>query len=163
MWVPARVEERTVRAPRRGNRGGIVLVASLGALVLAGAVVVAMQMFGDGPAAPGPVSGQTPTATTTVGTVDELQLVDQGGAVTLTWPDPSGGQVPFVVSGARQGQELAAIETIPAGRTTATVYGLNVNFDYCFTIAVVWSADRIETSEPVCTARAGSSATPTSG
>jgi hypothetical protein len=123
--------------------------------------VVALQLFGGGPAAPGPVSGQTPGPTTTVVPVDQLQLVDDGGAVTLTWPDPSGGQVPFVISGGRQGQELLAIETIAAGRTTATVYGLNVNFDYCFTIAVVWSSDRIETSEPICTQRAGSTATPT--
>jgi hypothetical protein len=39
------------------------------------------------------------------------------------------------------------------GRTTSTIYGLNIRYDYCFTVAAVWSADVIAPSIQTCTNR----------
>ena len=54
---------------------------------------------------------------------------------------------------ARQGHALVAVSTVPAGETTTTIYGLNVNYDYCFTVAAVWSSEHIVESERTCTRR----------
>ena len=39
----------------------------------------------------------------------DVQLRDDGVAVTLTWTDPSTGSVPFLVAGGRAGEELARL------------------------------------------------------
>ncbi|HEY7225130.1 MAG TPA: tetratricopeptide repeat protein [Micromonosporaceae bacterium] len=157
IWVPT-PEEPTVRV-RRAGRGGLALVAALGAVVLVGAVVAALQLFepGGGPSAPDPVTGQggttTPAAVLTSPAPYALTVADDGGTVILTWVDPSGGQVPFVVSGAREGNAPLAIQSVPAGQTRVTIYGLNVNYDYCFTVAAVWSSDLVRESIRTCTHR----------
>lgn len=84
----------------------------------------------------------------------QVTLHDDGGSVTLTWVDPSGGQVPFIVTGGRVGEPPGPMATVPSGRTTQTIYGLNIRYNYCFTVAAVWSADLIEPSDQTCTKRA---------
>ena len=166
--------EATVRSRRLGGGGGVVLVASLGAVIVAVVVVVALALLappGDQPTAqdPGPQQGPitvtanpTPTAAPTSPAPTALRIVeDGGGIVTLTWSDPSPGTVPFLVSGAREGDALVAIQPVPAGETTTTIYGLNVNFNYCFSVAAVWSADVIQESMTTCTRREGVSSPPT--
>jgi hypothetical protein len=155
--------DATVRLPRR-NVGGVALVASLLVLFLVGAVVVARQLLwpGGGTSAPNPVgqgaitvtANPTPTAPPASPAPTSVTIVDGGGTVTLTWTDPSDGRVPFVVSGARQGNALAALASVPAGQTTITIYGLNENYDYCFTVAAVWSSTMVQESIRTCTSRA---------
>src|SRR5690606_9162986 len=135
--------EATVRTRRPGT-GIVVLAASLGAVILVVVVVVALALLAPprgGPAAqdPGPhqspitvTANATPTAPPTSPAPSGLRIVtDDGGTVTLSWSDPSDGDVPFVVSGARDGDALTAIATVPAGETATTIYGLNDNFNYC--------------------------------
>jgi hypothetical protein len=171
VWTSREVAVRT----RRPGGGTVVLVASLGAVILVVVVVVALALFAPPPGqpvgqdtdgGPGPITvtaNPTPTAPPTSPAPTSVRIIeDTGGDVTLAWSDPSGGQVPFLVSGGREGDALLAIQTVPAGDTTTTVYGLNVNFNYCFSVAAVWSADQVQESMRTCTHRVNVSASPTS-
>jgi hypothetical protein len=160
VWESGEVGVRT----RPARSGSLVLVASLCALVVVIAVVATLALLRPTPESqvahtPDPTPPATPATTvepspTTPPAPTGLRIVqDAGGAATLTWVDPSGGQVPFVVSAARQGHALVAVSTVPAGETTTTIYGLNVNYDYCFTVAAVWSSEHIVESERTCTRR----------
>jgi hypothetical protein len=139
---------------------GVVLVTSLCAALLIGGIVVAVQLLsGGGFTAPGPVSrasdaaSPTPSAPATSPGPTAVELTDHGGSVTLRWADPSHGQVPFLISGGRDGNALLVLASVPAGQNTTTIYGLNENFDYCFTVAAVWSADLTQESIRTCTDR----------
>jgi len=140
---------------RRGHGGGLALVGGLGAAALLAAIVLGFQLFHPPPGEPRP--GQTPSAQPSP--VDStpaptgLNLVDAGGSVTLTWHDPSGGRVPFIVAGGRDGTASTPLDSVAAGRASSTIYGLNINFDYCFTVAAVWSSEVISTSVRTCTHR----------
>jgi hypothetical protein len=162
---------------RRGHGGGLALVASLGVVVLVAAVVIGLQFFrpssgSDPSTAPGPAgvgsSGNTvqgatqptPAPTPTAPPPTGVALKDEGGAVTLTWNDPSNGRVPFIISGGREGQALMALDSVDAGRTTSTIYGLNDSVNYCFTVSAVWAPDKITPSIRACTFRLSTSGTP---
>jgi hypothetical protein len=165
---------------RRGHGGGVALVASLGVVVLVAAVVVALQFLhpltsaprtATSPPAAGAASNDagntvqgaaqpTPVPTPTAPPPTGVALKDEGGAVTLTWNDPSSGRVPFIISVGREGQALLAASDVPAGRTTATIYGLNDTVNYCFTVSAVWAADKVTPSIRACTFRLSTSATP---
>ena len=89
-----------------------------------------------------------------------LRLTDDGTSVTVTWRDPSDGTVPFIVAGARSGDESHPMQSIPAGRTRSTIHGLNTRYDYCFTVAAVYSIDVVARSARVCTHRLSTADTP---
>jgi hypothetical protein len=146
--------------------GGKALVASLGAAVLIAAAVVAMQFFqpSSGPGSleadrrPQTTVANPPASPTTPALPPTgVRLKDDGGSVTLTWSDPGSGQVSFIVAGGRAGEASRAFETVPPGRTTSTIYGLNDRYDYCFTVAAVWSAEAIVPSIQTCTRRLSTS------
>jgi hypothetical protein len=155
---------------RRGHGGGVALVASLGVIVLIAAAVVAVQFFtpatGTQPGADPtgnvvhgaspPTGTPSPTAPPPTG----VTIKDEGGSVTLTWEDPGGGRIPFIVSGGREGTPLMALDSVPAGRTTSTIYGLNERFNYCFTVSAVWASDKITPSIRTCTYRLSTSSAP---
>jgi hypothetical protein len=163
----------------RGHLGGVALVASFGLAIIAAAGVIAYQLLGPGAAtsAPGgpdqtsPATAASASSTATPSVAPstayagtglppgQVTVRDDGTFVTLSWLDPSGGRVPFVVSGGRTGDEATPIVTVPAGRTEQRVYGLNPRYDYCFTVAAVWSTDLVQPSPQTCTTR---SSTPTS-
>lgn len=166
--------EATVRTRRVGGSGSTILVASLGAVILAVVVVVALALLtpsADQPTAqtssPGPspitvTANPTPSTAPTSPAPTAVRIVeDAGGTVTLAWSDPSPGTVPFLVSGARDGDALVAIQSVPAGETTTTIYGLNVNFNYCFSVAAVYSADVVQESMATCTRRENVTSAPT--
>jgi hypothetical protein len=177
MW-----HERPSIAPQpRGHRGGLALVGGLGAVVLVAAVVVAVQLFGAAyraqTSAPPPASAtsdptdaadpSTPTATATPSLAPsrppapaDVKLVDNGGSITLTWTDPSSGQIPFIVAGGRDGTPSAPVQSLEPGHTTTTIYGLRTDVNYCYTVAAVWSADTIMTSPRTCTHRLSTTQTP---
>jgi len=74
-------------------------------------------------------------------------------SVALSWVYPSGAEGPVLVSGGRTGQPLRAFQQLPAGTTDYIVYGLNDTQNYCFTVSVAYSTDRIPASAPICTHR----------
>ena len=80
--------------------------------------------------------------------------------MTLTWDDPSGGRIPFIVSGGREGTPMGLLESLPAGRTSFTIYGVNEQYNWCFTVAAVWGTDKISPSMRACTTRLSTGATP---
>jgi hypothetical protein len=82
-----------------------------------------------------------------------VKLRDNRDSVSLSWGYPKGSEGPVLVSGGRSGQELRAFQQLPAGTTDYVVYGLNASTDYCFTVAVVYTVDRVAATKPVCTKR----------
>ncbi|GGO14314.1 hypothetical protein GCM10011576_25260 [Micromonospora parathelypteridis] len=141
-----------------GGSAGRSRATLIGALVAAGVAVVAVAGLGAvvltrddsppsgtrptaaGPAAAGPPPG-------------DLKLRDDLTTITLTWTDPSGGAVPFMVAAGRAGQPLGVMATVDPGKTSYTVNGLNSRVDHCFTVLAVYSTDSFATSAQVCTAR----------
>ncbi|MGW3890397.1 hypothetical protein ACWD69_17035 [Micromonospora chokoriensis] len=135
----------------------------IGAVVAAGVAVVAVAGLGavvltrDDP----PPSGAAPTAVAPTGVAPtaagpppgDLKLRDNSTTITLTWTDPSGGAVPFMVAAGRAGQALGVMATVDPGKTSYTVNGLNSRVDHCFTVLAVYSTDSFATSGQVCTAR----------
>ncbi|MGW5577139.1 hypothetical protein [Micromonospora chokoriensis] len=142
----------------------------IGAVVAAGVALVAVAGLGavvltrDDP----PPSGTLPTAVAPTGVPTaagpppgDLKLRDDSTTITLTWTDPSGGAVPFMVAAGRAGQALGVMATVDPGKTSYTVNGLNSRVDHCFTVLAVYSTDSFATSGQVCTAR--ERGTPSSG
>ncbi len=162
------------------RRGPTVLAISLAVATLTAGAVVAYRVAhpDDGPATragtPTAPSSQTTQPPPVVGTPlttpivppatpggmaappAPVKLRDQGGSVTLTWSDPTGGTAPFIVAGGRVGQQSKPLETVDRGTTTSTIYGLNNRFDYCFTVTAVYSTAIIAESPRTCTSRATS-------
>ncbi|MDO3700320.1 tetratricopeptide repeat protein [Micromonospora sp. C28SCA-DRY-2] len=102
------------------------------------------------PAAPSPTGVAAAPPGTPPGAVT---LRDNRDNVALSWTYPAGGEGPVVISGGRAGQAQTAFADLPAGTSSFVVYGLNRSTDYCFTVAVVWSADTVARAEQVCTRR----------
>jgi hypothetical protein len=163
---------------QRGHGGGLALIGGLGAVVLVAAAVVAFQLFGMSSgarnSAPPPTSATSETPDTAVDPSDptstpsanrppaptDVKLVDNGGSVTLTWADPSGGQVGFIVAGGRDGTPSAPVQSLEPGHTRTTIYGLRTDVNYCYTVAAVWSSATISVSSRTCTHRLSTTRTP---
>jgi hypothetical protein len=168
--LPVRTERPTGR-----RRQPFLLVAVLIAGIAVAIAVVALTLpDANGATGPQPTVGPTiPTsaparvsasasagasATTSVpaanpGAPAQVKLRDNRDSVALTWAYPTGAEGPVLVSGGRTGQPLRAFQQLPAGTTDYMVYGLNDTQNYCFTVAVAYSTDRIAASAPVCTQR----------
>lgn len=84
-----------------------------------------------------------------------LRVAENGEAVLLSWTDPSGGRVPFVVTGGRRGERLTVMAQLDPGVTSYRVNGLNPKLDYCFTVIALYSGTELERSEQACTSRTG--------
>jgi hypothetical protein len=107
-------------------------------------------------AAPAPAAGTVTagaTATSAAAAPSAVVLRDARDSVTLEWAYPAGAEGPVLISGGRTGQQRRAFQQMAAGSTNYVVYGLNERADYCFTVAVVYSADVVAAAPPVCTAR----------
>jgi hypothetical protein len=129
----------------------LTVAATLVALTAVGALVVVLADREQPPAVPqatasaGPVlAGDPPSA---------VRLDDQGAVVELTWRDPTRGKVPFVVTMAREGQQLKPVSNVGLGKTKALVEGLNAKLEYCFAVVAVYGTDRFASSGQVCTER----------
>jgi hypothetical protein len=80
-------------------------------------------------------------------------LVDNGTTAQLTWTDPSGGQLGFVVFGYLNGVAEPAISLNADPGVTSTVVGLDSQASgYCFVVAIVTS-ESFNPSQPDCTER----------
>ncbi len=164
-----------VERPRpAGSRRPFVLAAALVAGIgEAAAAVAAALPRGDDPAAaptaaptappaasapavPAPAASAPPATSApapVAGAPAGVRLQDNRDSVTLTWTYPKDSEGPVLISGGRGGEPQRAFQQLPAGSADYVVYGLNEQLDYCFTVAVVHSTERVATSPPVCTAR----------
>ncbi|OZV80863.1 hypothetical protein CA850_11880 [Micromonospora echinospora] len=139
--------------------GVVVVLLGTGA-VIAGVARVD-EPGGQPPPAPGtpPSPGATPGGTAKPATAAPgapptgVTLRDNRDSVTLSWTYPAGAEGPVLVSGGRVGADARAFQELPAGATNYIVYGLDRGTDYCFTVAVVHSADTVGRAKPVCTKR----------
>jgi len=130
----------------------------IGAAVAAGVALVAVAGLGavvlNRDDAPPPASDAVTAAPAVSGPPPgDLKLRDDLVTITLTWTDPSGGAVPFMVAGGRAGLALGVMATVEPGRTSHTINGLSSRVDYCFTVLAVYSTDSFATSSQVCTKR----------
>jgi hypothetical protein len=141
-------------APRRSRTRG-VLIGLVILLILAGGVigVLVLHRHGGTPAAIPSVPASTSSSSTGRAAAQRIQLRDQAGSVTLTWTDPTGGTVPFIVAGGRAGEKSRAFQSLPPGQTAYTVNGLNPGVDYCFAVVAVYSTNDVAASDLVCTHR----------
>jgi hypothetical protein len=147
-------------APRRSRTPLLVLgvlgLALLVAVVAVGLVVLLRPH-------PSATAGAAPTGvssgvTTPGAAPTDVKLRDDGGTVTLTWTDPSGGTVPFFVEVGKPGTQLQLYSSLPPGETTYRVVGLNPRLNYCFSVIAVYGTNVVAPSNLVCTQRAGNSA-----
>ncbi|WP_435821227.1 fibronectin type III domain-containing protein [Micromonospora lupini] len=141
-----------------GGSAGRSRATLIGTAVAAGVALVAVAGLGavvlnrdDAPPPPGATVAATPSASGPP--PGDLKLRDDLVTITLTWTDPSGGAVPFMVAGGRAGLALGVMATVEPGRTSHTVNGLSSRVDYCFTVLAVYSTDSFATSGQVCTNR----------
>jgi hypothetical protein len=155
--------ERTRRHPRRVT---VVVAAIVVLLVGAGAVLAARR------GSEAPSRAAAPATTSQAATTREpataspppaptpptgVTLRDGRDRVALTWVYPVGADGRVLIAGGRKGQPRRVFQTLPAGTTTYTVYGLADRSDYCFSVAVAYPTDVVLSSAPVCTARAAGS------
>ncbi|MFV2108023.1 tetratricopeptide repeat protein [Micromonospora sp. LOL_015] len=137
---------------------GVVVV-----LLGAAAVVAGVSLVDETPSEPAgaPAEATPPTGTptsaappATPGTAPGgVGLRDNRDSVTLTWTYPAGAEGQVLISGGSSDQQPRAFMTLPAGADSFVAYGLDESIDYCFTVAVVYSADVIGQADPVCTDR----------
>jgi hypothetical protein len=143
---------------RGGRRRWPALVAGLVAMAVAAVALAAVLALNPGRRDPG--AAPTPTtpgpavlSTAAPGAPVDLRLDDTGTAVTIRWTDPSGGTVPFVVTGrTAEGQTLGLREVGPA--VTSVRYDqLDPDREYCFLVTAVYSGTHIAPSGWACTRR----------
>ncbi|SCL52475.1 tetratricopeptide repeat protein [Micromonospora yangpuensis] len=147
--------------PPRPNRLVPVVVAGVLVVLLGAAAVIAgVSRVDDSrddqpvPAGPSLSASAPPAPAATPGTPPgSVVLRDNRNDVLLRWRYPAGAEGPVVVAGGPTGQDPRAFTELPAGTETYTVYGLDRDVDFCFTVAVVWSTEKIGRSRPVCTER----------
>jgi tetratricopeptide (TPR) repeat protein len=82
-----------------------------------------------------------------------VTLTDTRTAITLAWVYPEGADGPVVLSAGRPGQSRRTFQTLPAGTTRFTVYGLAADTNFCFGVGVTYSATTVKTAPAVCTHR----------
>lgn len=140
----------------------LVLTGVVVVLLGAAAVVAGVSLVGDtgspttAPSAAGtpPAPASEPPPPPAPGTPpSEVGMRDNRDSVTLTWTYPAGAEGQVLISGGSSDQEPRAFMTLPAGSNSFVAYGLDQSIDYCFTVAVVYSADVIGQAAPVCTDR----------
>jgi serine/threonine-protein kinase PknK len=168
---PARFEPTVAPLPLRHfadgdlqppRRVGLV-VALIAAAVLAIAGTAVLMLVEDRPGqvvAPTTPPSPTPAAQPTTfitgtpeGAPRQVQLADRGTSVTLTWVDPSGGVVPFLVIGSGSAGEKLETKQVDRGGTSVTYSGLERDRNYCFVVGAVYAVDRVATATQVCTRR----------
>ena len=151
--------------PRRVRLLPIIVVGAAVMALGAVAVVVGFRHV-DGEPEPGPsvpadttaTASATPRASTSGAPAPGapptgLTLRDNRDNVRLAWTYPAGAAGPVVVSGGRAGQDPRAFQELPPGSDGYIVYGLNNRLNYCFTVSVVYSAEVVGRTKPVCTRR----------
>ncbi|MFC0527260.1 tetratricopeptide repeat protein [Phytohabitans kaempferiae] len=180
--LPVHVPREHRRRRGRGGPAPLVTGALVAAVIGAVAVVVGLAAVEQGqggdetappaaswppppatsaPQASAPATSAAPPSPTAAaparpGTPPSRVTIDDGGqSIELRWAYPVGAQGKVRVSGAPKGQQQRPFEDLPAGSTSYVVHGLEQDRDFCFEIAVVYSAETIGRAKPVCTTRQG--------
>ena len=157
---PRRFSEEALLRPPGIRRGR--LLAALGAgVVLAGVAAVVFTVADHreqetSATAPQPSASAAPTrflTADTQGAPRDIRLRDEGTSVTITWTDPSSGQVPFVVSGRTEAGELIGLKQVDRSVTQVTYGSLDPKVNYCFLVTAVYSGSKVATSGWTCTRR----------
>jgi len=139
--------EPAARPVRRGL--WIALAAVLAAVLTAGAALTIVALTGR----PAPRDAGATSPSPPPSAPRDVKLRDDGVSVTLTWTDPTSGTVPFIIAEGRVGEQLRALQPLPAGQTAYTLNGLNPTLDYCFAVVATYDTNVVATSDPVCTER----------
>jgi hypothetical protein len=149
--------------PARRRRALPALVASLVAVtVVAVAVAAALALAGNGrprTAAPAPTAatGEPPagvlSATIAPGAPGNLRLEDRGTTITVRWTDPSGGAVPFIVTGRTADGQPLSLRQVRRAVTSVRYEQLDPDLQYCFLVTAVYSSTDIAPSGWTCTRR----------
>lgn len=147
--VPAHRPAGAAPARRQRSRVPLILLSAVLAFAILGgsAALVIVFLSSD------PRQDPPPAAPSATPEAIRLTLDDQGATVTLSWTDPSSGQVPFAVSYGRADGPADRTEPVPAATTSLTVRQLNPALDYCFTVTVGDSTAGVASSPTVCTSR----------
>jgi hypothetical protein len=97
----------------------------------------------------------TPTSTSAAQAITNLRIRDKGTSVDLSWNDGSDGKASFLVAVKLKSDLQHSVNALPfpVGTTTATIDGLNPSYDYCFTVAAVFSYNDVRSAPLVCTSR----------
>jgi hypothetical protein len=136
-----------VDSPGRGRLRTLIGAGVMAALVLVGILVA--------PSLRRAIHGQPATADHTRAP-GNVQLVDAGSAVTLTWTDPANGTVNFIVRSElrplRGETRALPLNFVPGGVTRLTVSGLEPKGHYCFLVGAVYSTTDVQLAPYVCTA-----------
>ena len=160
-----RLPVRTDPPPRGRVAHPALLAAALAAGVAAAAAAVILALpdadgatgspAGPAGSAPPPASAAVPlrSAAGAPGAPQNLRIRDEGDSVALQWVYPRDAGGPVLIAGGKAGEEPRKFQELPARAADYVGYSLNESADYCFTVAVRYSATRTATSAPVCTRR----------
>ncbi|WP_433826435.1 fibronectin type III domain-containing protein [Actinoplanes sp. CA-015351] len=153
------------KKPQRARSAHPLILAAVlaGGVAAAAAVVIITLPDADGAtdqqAAPGP-SPSVPSVTLEsapvagdAGAPQNVRLRDNGDSVSLQWVYPKGADGAVHLSAGKDGAEPRKFQELRAGASDYVVYSLSEGANYCFRVAVEYSADRIADSAPVCTRR----------
>jgi hypothetical protein len=152
-----RFADGDLQPPRRA--GLVLAMIVVAVLAVAGtAVLMLVDDRGGRVAATRPTSSPTDQPTRIItgsaeGAPRQVRLSDRGTSVTLTWADPSGGTVAFLVVGSGSGGASLETKQVDRGGTSVTYSGLDRTRNYCFVVGAVYAVDRVATASEVCTRR----------
>ncbi|MEV6304024.1 fibronectin type III domain-containing protein [Actinoplanes sp. NPDC051861] len=144
---------------RRGTHPVLLAVVLAGGVAAAAAVVILTLPDADGATETFTASTAAPTAPASLapsaaaGAPLDVQLRDNRDNVTLQWKYPGDADGPVLISGGRAGDTPRKFQELPGGASDFVVYSLNEQLNYCFTVAVRYSPNRVVASSPVCTSR----------
>jgi hypothetical protein len=132
--------------PKRSLGIFAAIAAVLAAVIAVSALVfVLANRSGDKPDSNVPTLGGKPPT--------DVVLKDEGAHIRVTWADPAGGKVSFLVAMARPGEQLKPVSTLGPGTTSFEIGGLNADLNYCFAVVAVYRDNKFATSQQACTNR----------
>jgi serine/threonine protein kinase len=151
-------ERRT--GPRTGLIVGLAIVT-----VIAIAAVMVITLFSNRAAREANTQAQvrasasasappsTPAPTAVGGPPARVQLMDRGTSITLSWVDPAGGQVSFLIGGTDPAGKPLLAKQVPQGQTTVTYDGVSAKGRYCFVVGAIYTVTDVARAPQVCTKR----------
>jgi hypothetical protein len=92
----------------------------------------------------------------TTGAPTDLRIdKDDGTSVTLTWTDPTDGEMTFVAVQRMPAGQVPRTQTIPPGDQvrTATFTDLDPKQNYCFAVGALITVNNVAFTPDVCTKR----------
>jgi hypothetical protein len=141
--------------PKRSRKGLVIAGAGAAAVIAVGLVAAAILTGGS----PGPAGAESPAPVIPSvlvepsGPVSNLRLVDQGDTVLVTWIYPANAKGPIIVSAAKAGEPMRALQSLPAGTESLTLPGLDPARNYCVTVTVAYQTEHMVMAPAVCTSR----------